>query len=174
MILATKIDAQQLSMEKEVNNCQIDNQILLLIASAERCNQREIGYPYLISFNSKKEKEQARKIANFKWIDNRTADCLDAKNCTEALTFLLKNKITNLDLGPYQLNYIYQKLPLQDYFNVKKSYEYACGLIYQNIKKYGYSWDTIAMYHSHTKKHKEKYLRILSANIKKLKSGALK
>jgi len=168
------MQAQQIQVEKEMNSCPVDNQILYLIASAERSNQREIGYPYLISFNSKKEIEQANKIAKFKWINNRTVDCLDKKTCTEALSYLLKNKIKNLDLGPYQLNYIYQKLPLQNYFDVEKSYKYACNLIYKNIKKYGYSWDTIAMYHSYTKKHKEKYLRILAMNIKKLKSGMLK
>jgi len=155
-------------------SCPVSHEILYLIASAERSEKREIGYPYLISFNNEKEKKQAKKIANFTWIDNRTVDCLNTENCTQALSFLLKNKIKNLDLGPYQLNYKYQKLELNDYFNIKQSYIYACNLIYNNIKKYGYSWDTIAKYHSHTKKYKEIYLKILSRKIKKIKKGVLK
>jgi len=172
LTLALKIEAND--MNAYLFSCPVNHEILYLIASVERSKKRELGYPYLISFNSKKEKKQAKKIAKFIWIDNRTVDCLDAQNCTQALSFLLENKIINLDIGPYQLNYKYHKLKLSDYFNVKQSYIYACNLIYNNIKKYGYSWDTIAKYHSYTKKHKEKYLKLLARNIKKIKNEVSK
>ena len=101
---------------------------------------------------------------NFKILDSRSIDCLNTSNCLKIFIALIVNKYTNIDMGAFQLNYKWQHIPQEDYFDLNKSYSKACSYIEHMISRYGYSWETIAKYHSLTKKHYSKYLR----NMKKL------
>jgi len=141
-------------------NCSLDYSILYAIQKVERHPLREISYPYLISFNSKSDRKLAKeklKKLNLNWIDSRSLDCKDLVNCEFLLREVEKLGIVNVDLGSFQLNFKFHKMGYDEYFSNKKSMERACQIIEKLIKKHGISADTIARYHSNTKKYKNRY-----------------
>jgi len=138
------------------------------IAKIEKSSKRDTGYPYLVSFNKKSDFKKLSKKFNFKKTSNRTIDCINQKNCVNIVKSLIKNKVFNLDLGAYQINYIYHKTKkLSSYFNLQESYIKACDILKKLIKKYGYSWKTIAKYHSFNYFNQKIYLTLLSRLIDK-------
>lgn len=147
--------------QKNKINCDLNYSIIELIANAERSVKREIGYPYLISFNEKINYGNYIHNKKYKRIDSRTLDCLELQNCVNILEQLVEQKITNIDLGAFQHNYIFHKYPLYDYFILENSYNRTCTILKNLIKRHGYSWQTIARYHSSTPKYNEKYKNIL-------------
>lgn len=161
-ILLVKINlfAEQYSQIK----CGIDYSVMELIAKAERSAKRDIGYPYLISFNKGIKYEPY--LENYKYIrlDSRSIDCLSIDNCESILNNLLRKGVSNLDLGAFQLNYIHHKLPLRKYFHLESSYQKACSFIEDLVSRYGYSWETIARYHSSTEEFNWNY-RVILANL---------
>jgi hypothetical protein len=150
------------------SKCNVDSSLLKIIAEVEKHNQKEVGYEYLISFNNKRDaKFTKNKIGKKIFLDKRTIDCKNKQLCKKITNFLIKQKITNLDLGAFQINYKYHKMEIEDYFSFKKSYLKACGLLSKLIKNYGYSWRTIARYHSATPEYNYKYLKKISMLNKK-------
>lgn len=157
--------------------CRVDYAVMYLLANNERHMKRDIGFPYLISFNNDKDKEKAKKILNLNWLDNRTVDCINLDNCKKNLRSINELNIKNLDLGAFQINQRYFDYEnLDDYFILKKSYNKACSIIYthyQETKKW--NWGTIARYHSKTKDYNRNYATQLKKryiSLLKLKEGA--
>jgi len=151
-----------------INKCKLDPSILVTIAKVEKNKKRKAGYPYLISFNNKSDAIFIRKkLGKTIFLDQRTIDCKNKKLCKDITNFLVSQKITNLDLGPFQINYKYHKMRVEDYFSFKKSYFKACNFISKLIKENGYNWRTIAMYHSATPKYNYNYLKKISLLTKK-------
>lgn len=144
--------------------CGIDYSLMELIAKAERSSKRDVGYPYLISFNNGISYERYLNHSNYKKLDARSIDCLNMDNCVVVLNNLVRQGVLNLDLGAFQLNYLYHRIPTRQYFHLESSYEKACSIIEDLVSRFGYSWHTIARYHSSTDEHNVKYRRIL-ANI---------
>ena len=146
--------------------CNVDDRIMFSIAEIEKHTNRMVGYPYLISFNSKKD--IAKLDANIKkfFIDSRTLDCQDINTCQSLLSILVKNNITNLDCGAYQINYKFWKIPITDYFDTKKSYIKACSII-ESHNKLNWSWSNVANYHSGTPHLNSKYKALLLSSIQR-------
>ena len=143
--------------------CPISYKVMYWIAKIEKSQKRDIGYPFLISFNKKGDIRKVPKKFSYIKIDSRTVDCKNKNNCINIVKALLNKKIFNLDLGAYQINYRFHKLKrLGSYFSLKDSYIKACDILEKLIKKYGYSWKTIAKYHSFNYSHQRKYLTLLS------------
>ena len=148
--------------------CPVSYKVMYWIANIEKSQKRDAGYPFLISFNKKGDIKKVSKIFDYIKIDNRTIDCLNKDNCVNIAKRLLKQKVFNLDLGAYQINYKFHKSQnLGQYFNLKDSYIKACNILKRLIKKYGYSWKTIAKYHSFNYFHQRKYLTLLSKTFDK-------
>ncbi|AXH16404.1 hypothetical protein CP985_03405 [Malaciobacter mytili LMG 24559] len=146
----------------DFSKCTVDYEVMELIAIAEKHKNKEVGYPYLISFNDSLEYSKLLKNHNFKKLDNRTLDCYSINNCTLILDNLISLGITNLDLGPYQFHYKSHKSnKLEEYFILEKSYMKACNFLEKLIKKYGNSYETLAKYHSSTEKFNKNYQNIL-------------
>jgi len=163
MIKTTMVQSNEIYLYE----CNVPYEIMHTIASVERHPAKEIGYPFLISFNSKKDSRVIKQEYDYKWLDSRTIDCGDKKSCSELFSNLKNLKIYNLDSGAFQINYKYHKYKNAIYFNLKDSYIASCEILSSLIKRYGYSWDTIAKYHSFTKKHKDKYLKAISKILAK-------
>lgn len=144
--------------------CEVDDLIMYSIAKNERHPKKPIGYPYLISFNNAKDKEKLGKNIQEFFIDNRTIDCLNSKFCIEILDTLIANGIKNLDCGAYQINYLFWKMPIENYFDIKKSYDKACLIVSSHNQKF-WSWENIAKYHSQTPKYNFSYKQKLLENI---------
>ncbi len=140
------------------DECSIDYSIMYAIQKIERHSKFPIGYPFIISFNSKEDVIFAKKKFDLNWIDNRSINCEELIKCEKILKKLIKIKVDNLDLGSFQINYKYHKMKLRDYFNNKKSYLKACEILQDLIQRYGTSADTIARYHSSTDKYKNIYV----------------
>jgi hypothetical protein len=83
-------------------------------------------------------------------LNSRAIDCKNQNICVKITNVLLEHNINNLDLGAFQINYKYHKLPIKDYFNLKTSYAKAEQIVTGHIKRYGYNLRAIANYHSKT------------------------
>jgi soluble lytic murein transglycosylase-like protein len=75
------------------------------------------------------------------------------------------NKNGTKDIGLMQINTLWIKELSSFHLNEKKlkdintNIEIAAYILSNLIKKYGYSWETIGMYHSRTKKYKRRWLK---------------
>lgn len=152
--------------------CSIDYSVLYSIASCERHMNKKVGYPYLISVANEKDKKAIKKHLHLAWLDSRTIDCKSLDECIDNLTSIKRLKIENLDLGSFQLNFIYNKYPNKDYFTLKKSYAIACSIIEEHLSHMdNYSWNTIARYHSKTPVYNKRYAQCLEREYSKLLKG---
>lgn len=154
-------------------DCKVDYRILYGIAKTESHPKREVGYPYLISFNNKGESKILKKTKglNFIFLDNRTIDCKNTSSCIAILNFLEKKKITNLDLGAFQINYRWHKLDKESYFSVKDSLDFACSHLMTLGEERGWGWEAIASYHSKTPKHNERYRKVVIKHVMEMIDG---
>lgn len=152
--------------------CIVDYSVMYVVAQNERHSKRDIGYPYLISFNSQNDVAVAKKSAKLNWLDNRTVDCRSTEQCKEDLRKINSLSIENLDLGAFQINqrwFGYEDK--EEYFNLRKSYKNACNILLEHYKQTGeWSWKTIARYHSKTQKHNNMYKDRLVNNFKNIKT----
>lgn len=139
-------------------DCYVDYEVLYLIAQAEKHPKKNVGYPHLISFNNQKDMKKLRK-ANLEYIklDNRSIDCLSLENCVNIYNFLKKEGVRNLDLGAFQINPIWHKYEDREYFSLKHSINIACNILMDLGEQKGWSWGTLASYHSSTPKFNKRY-----------------
>lgn len=149
--------------------CSIDKNVIYSILMNEGLKKR-IGYEYVISFNNSSDTKVIKKTElKSLFVDDRTIDCKNEKLCSYILFELTKVKITNLDLGAFQINYRLHNLSkLSDYFDIDKSYIFACNYIEDCVKQYGDNFKAYACYHSRTPKYNEKYQKNLRINYKKV------
>jgi len=139
--------------------CGVPYSIMYAIASNERHIDRDIGYPYLISMNTKRGKRFARKHYPDLMLDGRTIDCQNAQRCGDIAKKLLDAGVTNIDLGAFQINYKYHPGPLAEFFDLSKSYAKACNYVEKLARDYGWSWATVGMYHSFTPTYRNRYAK---------------
>ena len=149
--------------------CSIDKNIIYSILMNEGLKKR-VGYEYIISFNNTNDVKVLKKTEiKSLFINNRTLDCKNEKLCAYILNQLRKANIINLDIGAFQINYRLHKLNnLEDYFDIDKSYLFACKYIEDCVKQYGNNFKAYACYHSRTPKFNEKYQKILKINYEKV------
>lgn len=142
--------------------------------------ENEKSYPYYIRTNQHStidkfysifEKYQFKKTK-----DKMLLDCLNVQNCITITQELISNKITNLDLGLFQVNYNSYKFPINIYFDKQKSEKYACKIIQDKIKLNNgkWSWSVLASYHSMTPKYNKIYMKKLIKNYIKLNKYNIK
>jgi hypothetical protein len=161
------------------SECKIPNEIMTALAMTERSPKKKIGYTYLIRINGKTNSKQAKEKLSKQIKEKKITllerdkfgdvyDCQNEKNCSEATRTLIKNGIKNIDLGAYQTNYRYHPSKIEHYFKFETSYMLACKYQHELVNQYGWSWQTVAKYHSKTKEHNERYQKLLIANYKKV------
>lgn len=141
--------------------CEIQDSVLDGIAKIEGHPKREFGYPYIISFNDKAD--ILKLTIDDRWIpiDSRTIDCLDADRCLAVYSEIKDLGIKNIDLGAYQINPKFWRLKPEEYFDFELSRKKACKIITDLKSKHGWSWETLAMYHSKNKKNNLAYQKRL-------------
>jgi len=143
-------------------------QLLYSVAKTESYN---IFYPYIISINSKRDIEKLKKVG-IKLKNNRYFDCYDLKTCINSVKLLVRAGINNIDLGVFQINYKYHKLPIKDYFILKNSAIYVDNLIYKLSKEFNkWNWKILAMYHSATPYLNKQYIKNVNYFYNKLLLG---
>lgn len=153
------------SINADTNNFNIPPIIVHSILNSECLIKNNKYYPFFIRINNKKDIKKLKKLG-YK-VKNHCILCENKKKCSVITTKLVKNGITNIDLGPFQMNYRFYKFKDKttyfDYALAKKEIE---KILKNLIKTYGYSWTTLARYHSGTKKHNQKYAKKLKKFIK--------
>lgn len=142
--------------------CSLSYDLMEVIATVERSPKRPVGYPFLISFNESVNYKKVLSSYDFIYIDSRTLDCKNRNNCIKILNYLEENNINNLDLGAFQLNYVHHKFNKKEYFTLENSYQRACSFLETLIKVHGYSWETIARYHSSTPSRNLIYQKLIA------------
>ena len=139
--------------------CIIPYEIMYALGKNERHLKRDVGYPYLISFNKTKHYKRFAKKYKRYFMDKRTIDCRNKSKCVSITKDIIVSGITNIDLGAFQTNYRYYKYPISDYFSLNQSYANACSILTKLKNDYGWSWQTIGKYHSFRKKQSLAYAK---------------
>lgn len=167
VIFARNIASNGLEYKK---NCAVPH----VLVEAVKLTENEKRYPYYIRTNDSDSLDKFTQIVD-SFVHRKTKspkliDCLSKKNCTKISNQLIKNGITNLDLGLFQINYgFYPKTP-HTYFDESTAYLTACKVIENKIKiAKKWDWNVLANYHSATpslnriykKKLIDNYIRLL-------------
>lgn len=144
-------------------NCTVPNVLIKTIQITE--NKK--SYPYFIRTNEKTEKfkDIIERFTYNKTKDERLIDCINKENCITITNTLIKNKITNLDLGLHQINYNSYPKEIYKYFDKLESFKSACEVVEDKIKFLkNWNWEILASYHSVTPALNEKYKNKLIEN----------
>ena len=143
--------------------CKISYKMMWSVAHNERHPKRDVGYPFLISFNKKAQRFNLTKEHQQMMLDDRTLDCKNQKLCTFIASYLIQKGVNNIDMGPFQICYYYhgKKMPLESFFSLNDSYLFASTWIKSLVKQHGCTWQALARYHSGTKKLNTSYARRL-------------
>lgn len=143
------------------DECIITYKMLYAIAKNEKHKHRDVGYPYLISFNNKSDIKKLQNADKKMMLDNRTMDCQNREYCTYVASYLIESGVKNMDVGPFQICYMYHKnkMSLDQFFSLKDSFEFAKKFSEQNTRVHGCTWKALARYHSATPSHNNKYAK---------------
>ena len=151
------------------DSCNLSHKILYGVAKNERHAKRDVGYPYLISFNDSEDMKKVKQdLEQLKMIflDDRTIDCKSKEICAAVTKYLIENNnIVNLDLGGFQHCYRFYKYSYENYFDLEKSYFKTCQIISNNISKYGFTWEAIARYYNKDEAKNKFYRENLQNNL---------
>jgi hypothetical protein len=102
--------------------------------------------PHVIRINATEDAQRAQ-AAGFA-VNGHLIRCASIDGCSAQAQALIDGGITNLDLGPYQINYKYHPNPmLHEYFDDTTSREQANAILTKLVKSFGYSWETLGRYH---------------------------
>lgn len=124
-----------------------------------RCN------PYTIGLNTSSDIRLAKNLG-YTISSGRIIECGNIVRCTEILQRLHSYGLKNTDNGPYQINHLHNPMNnLSDYFTFEKSESKVKSILAGLINRDGYSWQTIAKYHSATPELNERYRKKLFKNI---------
>lgn len=114
-------------------------------------------YPYFIRVNSKQNIIKTI-IANRYSMKASIIDCRSEKLCINLAKELIDKKITNFDMGPFQVNYYHHSyLNINKMFNIISAKEGVTIILKNLINKYGYSWETLGKYNSFEKEKNRIY-----------------
>jgi len=160
---------------RERSDCLVPEPILDAIMSVERSMDRRVGYPYIIRINRKKDIRKAHRILkNYNYVvtkrDEAVIDCKNTRNCARITRQLVENKIRNIDMGAYGLNYVYREgwnYNLRVFYVNKRASLVTCKYLHELNNEFGWSWRTIGNYHNRHKRRNDLY-------VKKLKEYVIK
>lgn len=123
--------------------------------------------PHVIRINA--DDEAQRALAAGFAVNGHIIKCGSTEQCTAQAQALIDGGITNLDLGPYQINYKYHPNPmLNEYFEDSTAREQANAILTKLVKSFGYSWETLGRYHHFSatdRTRNERYYRKMYAFI---------
>ena len=142
--------AEALTLKEAVSRCPVPYEVMWAIAKVEG---GRAGYPYLIRINGSVRVE----IPWLRKLGENSYDCKNYELCVYTARELLKRGITNVDLGPFQINYAVHRFPPEKAFLLPESYLKTCQILVDKVKKHGWSWEGIATYHSTTPEYNRRY-----------------
>lgn len=138
----------------------IPDVVLDAIMDAECLKDKGIYNPHFIRINTQKD-ILTIKNNNIK-ISGPYIRCENPDKCSDMVKTLVALEIDNIDMGPFQINYMYQnerwsnEEDYQKYFVLSHAEDRAREILQSLIRSYGYSWRTIGRYHHFSSKNKER------------------
>jgi len=163
------------TQEDSYFTCRIPNDIMLTYLLTEQTKKRDLYYPFILQINYSKEKspEKFENVRNIilqirgnEALNSKLYDCKNLQQCISTVEALEQNGYMNYDIGPFQVNYYFNKNDLRYMFNFYGSYLLSCQYVTKLILENGYSLDTLGMYNSKTPENKAKYLAAWVENYK--------
>lgn len=145
----------------------IPDVVLFAIQNNECFKDKGLCDPFIIRLNKKKDIEKARASK----LDVKSVHlfCESKEKCAIAAQRLIDIGITNIDLGPYQVNYYWNgQDELSGYFDMAIAEQRARTILRRLIDRHGYSWRTLGRYHHYdpdNKKRNQAYYRRLRKYI---------
>lgn len=123
--------------------------------------------PHVIRINAIEDAQRAQAAGFI--VNGHLIRCSSVDECSAQAQALINGGITNLDLGPYQINYKYHPNPmLHEYFDDATAREHANEILTKLVKSFGYSWETLGRYHHFSatdRSRNEMYYRKMYAYI---------
>ncbi len=168
LAVLTLITAQLMGADVDTSSARMPDIVLDAIKHCE-CLKESDGTcnPNVIRINAIEDARRASS-AGFA-INGHIIRCNSTEECVAQTQALINGGITNLDLGPYQINYKYHPNPiLKDYFVDASEREHANSIMMSLVKSFGYSWETLGRYHHFSasdRTRNERYYRKMYAFI---------
>lgn len=135
-----------LSAEGETGDIRMPDIVLDAIKHCECLKDNGTCNPHVIRINALEDAQRAA-AAGFA-VNGHLIRCGSTQECSLQAQALIEGGITNLDLGPYQINYKYHPDPLvHEYFEESTAREKANAILTRLVKSFGYSWETLGRYH---------------------------
>ncbi len=120
--------------------------VLDAIRHCECLNENGSCNPHVIRINLPEEARRAQE-AGF-GVEGHLIRCGSTQECALQAQALIEGGITNLDLGPYQINFKYHPTPfVHEYFEEASARQKANAILTKLVKSFGYSWETLGRYH---------------------------
>lgn len=122
-------------------------------------------YPFVIGVNRTSDIAKVKKLG-YNISKGRLIDCKTEEGCSAALSKLISNGITNVDNGPFQINYFWNPdKNLENFFSYTDSKKKVRMIVASLINKHGYTWETLGRYHSGTPHLNKAYYKKLYRHI---------
>lgn len=149
------------------NDIRMPDIVLDAIKHCECLKEEGQCIPHVIRINVIEDAQRAQ-AAGFA-VNGHLIKCGSTEQCTAQAQALIAGGITNLDLGPYQINYKYHPNPmLHEFFEENDAREKANTILTRLVKSFGYSWETLGRYHHFSatdRTRNERYYRKMYAFI---------
>jgi len=136
----------------------LEPEIVEAVVRVESIFRNGKPYPYFVCLNER------ALIKGLPRISGNCYDCISPALCRVFVLKLIKAGITNFDAGSFQWNYrawVKRGWPQEDYLNTAFSLEEAgkraCRFISRFVRKYGYTANAVALYHSATPRFNYRY-----------------
>lgn len=156
-----------LGADGEIAEIRMPDIVLDAIKHCECLKENGECNPNVIRINATEDAQRAA-TAGFA-VNGHLIRCGTMQECSTQAQALIDGGITNLDLGPYQINYKYHPNPfVHEYFNESSAREKANGILTKLVKSFGYSWETLGRYHHFSatdRTRNERYYRKMYAYI---------
>jgi hypothetical protein len=156
-----------LSADGEMNEIRMPDIVLDAIKHCECLKENGECNPHVIRINAAEDAQRAA-AAGFA-VNGHLIKCGSTQECALQSQALIEGGITNLDLGPYQINYKYHPNPfIHEYFEESMAREKANNILTKLVKSFGYSWETLGRYHHFSvtdRTRNERYYRKMYAYI---------
>jgi hypothetical protein len=149
----------------------VEPALIEAIARVEGIFLNNRPYPYFICVN------QPVRVKGLPKLSENCFKCFNESLCRVFALKLVKAGITNFDAGSFQWNYrawIKRGWTQEDYlntvFSVEKAGKRACEMVGKFVRKYGYTANAAALYHSATPKFNYRYAVKVYRLYRKIKS----
>lgn len=148
------------------DSLELPSVVMDAIVNTEAYKENGVINPYVVCLNTKADIQKATEYGMV--VDGRAIKCKSEELCVETVLALEMLGIKNVDVGAYQINLVFHPTDsVEDYFNMDTARASAEAIVLGHIKRDGYTWESIAKYHSGTPELNRRYAMKLYSYVYK-------